>query len=145
MIYADTSFWMALRFRQEQNHSVARKYFEDRQQDGFVWSPWNRVETFNSIRQLALAKIPLADARQAVYFLKRDVRLGYYSHREKDWRDVLRTADEISFHHAFSIACRGGDLLHVAYAVELAVETFVTFDDDQFQLAQACGLNAEKP
>jgi predicted nucleic acid-binding protein len=40
---------------------------------------------------------------------------------------------------------RAADLLHVAYAKELAAETFVSFDDDQLALARASGLKTAKP
>jgi hypothetical protein len=36
-------------------------------------------------------------------------------------------------------------LLHVAYAVELAAEAFVSFDNEQLQLARAAGLGAINP
>jgi hypothetical protein len=37
------------------------------------------------------------------------------------------------------------DLLHVAYAAELAAKLFVSFDEDQLALAEAAGLKAENP
>ena len=64
---------------------------------------------------------------------------------EADWRDVLRTAYEISVEHGFSLFCRSADVLHVAYAKELAAELFVSFDEDQVVLAKAAGLDAIQP
>ena len=145
MIYADTSFWVALRMAIEKNHSAARSFLIENEDEDFIWSPWNRTETFNTIRQLALDKISEGDARQAVASLERDARLGYYVHREADWREVLRAANEISAQHAFAVSCRAADLLHVAYAQELVAEIFVSFDEDQIELAKAAGLNAVKP
>src|SRR6266581_4946783 len=49
--------------------------------------------------------------------------------------DALRTAYEISAEHAFGLPCRSADLLHVAYAKELAADAFVSFDDEQIDLA----------
>ena len=37
--------------------------------------------------------------------------------------------------------CRSADLLHVAYAKELAASLFVGFDEDQITLASAAGLD----
>ena len=71
--------------------------------------------------------------------------VGYLTHLEADWRDVLRTANEISIAHGFNIACRAPDLLHVAYASELAAEMIVSFDEDQLALAKATGLKAVHP
>ncbi len=73
------------------------------------------------------------------------MRLGYFTHLEADWRDVLRTANETSVAYGFGLACRAPDLLHVAYAHELAAEVFVSFDDDQLALAEASGLKPVRP
>jgi predicted nucleic acid-binding protein len=62
-----------------------------------------------------------------------------------DWRDVLRTAYEISVEHACARPCRAADLLHVAYAKEFAADSFISFDQDQIELAGAAGLNASRP
>jgi len=73
------------------------------------------------------------------------VRLDYFQHVEADWRDVLRRASELSIAHGFQLKCRAADLLHVAYAVEVASVVFVGFDGDQLALARAAGLQAELP
>jgi len=106
--------------------------------------PLHRVEVFNSIRQLVHHPEPerrlrLAEAKALIHRIETDVRLGYFTHLEADWRDVLRTANELSIAHGFGLACRAADLLHVAYANELAAEAFVSFDDEQLALAQASG------
>jgi len=64
---------------------------------------------------------------------------------EADWRDVLRTAQEISIAHGFDLACRSADLLHVAYAKELSAQLFIGFDNDQLALARAAGLRTTRP
>ncbi len=74
-----------------------------------------------------------------------DVRAGYFTHLEADWRDVLRSANEIGIASAYSVPCRAPDLLHVAYAVELGTELFISFDEDQIELAKAAGLKAFTP
>ena len=73
------------------------------------------------------------------------MRLGYFTHLEVDWRDVLRTANEISIASACGLACPAADLLHVAYAKELVAEVFVSFDDEQLALANASGLRILRP
>ena len=80
-----------------------------------------------------------------IRLLEADVRVAYFTHMEADWRDVLRTANDISIAHGFALACRSADLLHVAYARELSAQTFVSFDDDQLALAAAVGLKTFRP
>lgn len=150
MIYADTSFLIAMRVRRDTFHREALDYYERKQDEVWLWSPWHRVEVFNSIRQLVLhpeaqRRLALAEAKALIHRLETDVRLGYFTHLEAEWRDVLRTANELSIAHSFGLACRAPDLLHVAYANELAAEVFVSFDDDQLAFAKASGLKAMRP
>jgi predicted nucleic acid-binding protein len=142
-IYPDTSFFIALRFGNDLHHYPATNYLARMDKSVFLWSPWHRLEVGNTFRQLCAGDAPLlneAEARRIIRRLETDVRLGYFLHMEADWRDVLRTANEISAAHAFDRPCRAADLCHVAYAHELAADLFVTFDLDQAGLAEATGL-----
>jgi predicted nucleic acid-binding protein len=150
MIYADTSFLVAARVRRDTFYKPALNYYEAQQDEVWLWSPWHRVEVFNSIRQLvrhpdAQRRLLPTEAKNLIHRLETDVRLGYFTHLEADWRDVLRTASEISVAHAIELACRAPDLLHVAYAKELAAESFVSFDQAQLALAEAVGLKTVRP
>jgi len=150
MIYADSSFLVAFRVRHDTHHGVASKFYEARQDEIWLWSPWHRVEVFNTIRQLTRhpepkRRLSSAEAKALAHYLDRDVRLGYFTHMEADWRDVLRTANEISIAHGFTLACRSADLLHVAYAKELSAQLFVGFDADQLALAGAAGIKTLSP
>ncbi|HWW02049.1 MAG TPA: type II toxin-antitoxin system VapC family toxin [Candidatus Acidoferrum sp.] len=150
MIYADTSFLLATRVRRDTFHRSALDFYEEHQEEIWLWCPWHRVEVFNSIRQLVrhpdvARRLSLSEAKALIHRLETDVRLGHFTHLEADWRDVLRTANETSIAHAFDYSSRAPDLLHVAYAKELAAELFVTFDEDQWRLAEASGLKAVRP
>jgi predicted nucleic acid-binding protein len=150
MIYADTSFLLAARVRRDTFHRPALDYYEQHQDQIWLWSPWHRVEVFNSIRQLvhhpdATRQLALAEAKALIHRFETDIRLGYFTHLEADWRDVLRTANETSIAHGFELGCRAPDLLHVAYANELAAEVFVSFDGEQLTLAKASGLKTFRP
>jgi predicted nucleic acid-binding protein len=139
-----------MRVRRDTFHQPALDYYERKQEEVWLWSPWHRVEVFNSVRQLvrhpeAKRRLRPAEARALIHRLESDVRLGYFTHLEADWRDVFRTANETSIAYGFGMACRAPDLLHVAYAKELAAEVFVSFDDDQLALAQISGLKAVRP
>ena len=150
MIYADTSFLLAMWVPSDNFHEAALGYYEANQEGVWLWSPWHRVEIFNSLRQLvrhpeAKRRITLTQAKSLIHRIETDVRLGYFTHLEADWRDVLRTANEISIAHGFDLPCRASDLLHVAYANELASEQFVSFDEEQLMLAKASGLRTTLP
>lgn len=142
-LYPDTSFYVALRFADDIHHVAATNFIADREQDAFLWSPWHRLEVNNTLRQLCLGDRPFlteSEARRIIRRIESDVRLGYFLHMEADWRDVMRTGNEISADHGFSTACRAADLCHVAYALELAADAFLTFNSDQARLAEATGM-----
>jgi predicted nucleic acid-binding protein len=145
-IYADTSFFLVLHLAGDGRHARALRAYEANQDERWLWSPWHRVEVFNSIRQLPRqVGLPEAAAKQMIHLIEADVRVGYYDHMEADWRDVLRTANEISIGHSFAVPCRAADLLHLAYARELAATHFTGFDEDQLALAQAVGFEVIRP
>jgi predicted nucleic acid-binding protein len=148
--YADTSFLVAVRFRADTFHREAVAFYEGREMDQWLWSPWHRVEVFNTLRQLTRNSDPKlglqeAEARALIHRFENEDRLGYFLHMEADWRDVMRAASEISLTRAFEQACPATDLLHVAYAVELAADLFITFDKDQAALARSAGLKVANP
>jgi predicted nucleic acid-binding protein len=150
MIYPDSSFFVALKVRRDTFHKEALDFYELRQDETWLWCPWLRVEVFNTIRQLtrhpdSKRRLLGAEARVLIHHLEAEVRLGYFTHVEADWRDVLRTANEISAGHSLDLTCLAPDLLHVAYAKELAAECFVSFDDDQLALAEVTGLTVVNP
>jgi predicted nucleic acid-binding protein len=149
-IYADTSFVVASRVPQDTFYTQAVNWFGANQDEVWLWSPWHRIEVFNTIRQLtrnpdSKRSISVSEAKAMIYRLEADVRCGYFLHLEADWRDVLRAASEISADNGFDRGCRATDVLHVAYAVELVSDLFVSFDDEQLELARNAGLKVEKP
>lgn len=80
MIYADTSFLVATRIRRDTFHEAAMDFYARRQDEVWLWSPWQRVESFNSIRQLVRHPDPkrrllLPEAKALIHRLETDVRL----------------------------------------------------------------------
>ena len=139
--YADTSWWIACKITDDANHRAAIQVFDLWPEIRIVWTPWQRVEVFNSLRQLERggAVIP-GKARELIRLLEQEVRLGYWPHTEFDWRDAVRTACELSAEHGLSVPIRGMDLFHVAIAIEIGADALLTFDHEQQALAEAAGV-----
>jgi predicted nucleic acid-binding protein len=57
-----------------------------------------------------------------------------------DMDKAVGTARTLSERHTERLGCRGFDLLHVALALELKCEVFLTADRNQGDLARAEGL-----
>ena len=140
-LYADTSWWVACKSRRDLHHSKAVSLFDRKPEAQLLWTPWQRVEVFNSFRQAERAGlVGPGEARQLIRSLEQEVRLGYWLHVEFDWTDAVRTACELSAEHSLGMVVRAMDLFHVAIAIETAADAFLSFDHDQQCLAVAVGL-----
>jgi predicted nucleic acid-binding protein len=140
-LYADTSWWLAYKCRADTHHRAAISLFEREPKAQVVWTPWQRVEVFNAFRQVERAGlVARGESRQLIRLLEQEIRLGYWSHFEFDWRDAVRTACELGSEHALKMTIRAMDLFHVAIAIEAAVDAFVSFDREQCDLAEAAGM-----
>src|SRR5437899_1515523 len=89
MIYADSTFFVAFKVRRDSHHRAAAKFFEARQSEIWLWSPWHRVEVFNTIRQLTRhpktgRPLQQAEAKSLIHLIEADVRVGYFTHLEAD-------------------------------------------------------------
>ncbi len=138
--YADSSFIVAL-YLQQQSSIVASAFMQSRGAP-LPFTPWHRLEVRNAIRLAVFHK--LIDAVQGKSQIKQiDLDLRDESllvHTPVDWVAVMRAAEKLGAVNTENIGCRSGDLLHVAAAVELNVELFLTFDERQKKMARAAGL-----
>jgi predicted nucleic acid-binding protein len=139
--YADTSWWLALRNSSDALHRRASAIFDLQPLPEVIWTPWQRVEVFNAIRQAERhGLLEEGSGKAQIHRIEREVRLGYWPHVEFNWTEAIRTANELSDRHSRKILIRGMDLFHVAAALETASDWFLTFDTDQAVLAKAAGL-----
>jgi predicted nucleic acid-binding protein len=63
---------------------------------------------------------------------------------EFSWTDAVRTANELSAVHSRDLTIRAMDLFHLAIACEVGADQFLTFDEDQANLAEAAGFGVWK-
>lgn len=139
--YADTSWWLAYKCRRDIHHAAALTLFDREPEAQVLWTPWQRVEVFNSFRQAERAGlVARGESRQLIRLLEQEVRLGYWPHVEFAWTDAVRTACELAAEHSLKLTVRAMDLFHVAIAIEVAADAFLSFDDEQNALARAAGL-----
>lgn len=72
--------------------------------------------------------------------LQSDLATGELEMVAPDWADVHRIAEELSGKHTTAQGHRLADILHVATAIHLGAEQFLTFDAKQHTLAEAEGM-----
>jgi predicted nucleic acid-binding protein len=139
--YADTSWWIARNSSVERHHRAAIRVFDDFHDLRVMWTPWQRVEIFNTlVQQERGGFLAPGEARRGCRLLEMEVRLGYWPHREFSWTNAIRKAVTLANKFGPRMAIRSMDLFHVAIALVLKAETFLTFDDEQRMLAKAGGL-----
>jgi predicted nucleic acid-binding protein len=69
---------------------------------------------------------------------------GVYYRPQLDWSAILTHAIDLSKKHSASIGSRSLDILHVASALSINADRFLTLDDRQTRLAALAGLKIEK-
>jgi predicted nucleic acid-binding protein len=101
----------------------------------------NRFEFVNAI-QLSLFRkaIPRAMGLAALEKFEANIAAGALMVVSCDWGAVHGRAFQISMRHTAQGGHRGFDVLHVATAVELGANEFLTFHVKQGMLAKALGL-----
>lgn len=142
-VYPDTSYWIAMRCRVDDNHAAWRAFHPRIEHARLLWSPWTHFEVLNTLRQLTLgsdSQLTETEARQLIASLEKDVQTGYYEVAVFDWREELRECRELSAQFGFNLIMRSGDVVQIAIARLAGADAFVTCDKDQHRLARAAGL-----
>ena len=142
--YADSNFIVALYVQQQSSPKAIA--FMERYGQTLPFTPWHRLEVRNALRLAVCQRV--MDSLQAKTQLKQidtDIKEeALLVHQPIDWTDVLREAEKLGAKHNETIGCRSADLFHIAAAVQLGCEQFLTFDIKQTDMAKAVGL-AVKP
>jgi len=149
-VYADTSFLVRL-LTQEPGTTSAIADYRTLGRPPIFFLPLHRLEVGNAIRQRAFQARRYAHAyrQQGIISRERDAALallGRFISRRAfvevtlDMELAIGVAGALSEKHTERLCCRGFDLLHVAMALELQCESFLTCDHIQAALARAEGL-----
>ena len=143
--YPDTSFLYAI-YRKQVNSRVAAAFFqkmpepvtttslllyEFRQSvrfQGYLFSQDNR-QGFSWALGATLLKT-----------LQADLAAGVLVVATVDWADAQNIAERLSSQYTLGVGHSALDILHVATALHLGVDEFLTFDQNQRALALAEGL-----
>ncbi len=144
-VYPDTSYWVAMRCRADDNHAVWQQFHPQIETARLLWSSWTHFELFNALRQMTLgsdAVLTEAEANRLIASLEKEVQLGYFDPCVIDWRDQLRECRELSAQFGCRLIMRSGDVVQVAVARLSGADLFVTCDEDQHALASAAGLES---
>ncbi len=147
--YADSSFLVKLLAREGGSEAAVAAYRRLRL-PRFFFVPLHALEVENAIRQKAFqsrrALPPGERARVGREKTVTEARLQQMLERgllidvTADWEETVWKARSLSAKHTESTGARCLDLLHVAFALVLNCELFLTADQCQGQVAKAEGL-----
>ena len=138
-IYADPSALLKLYIKEPQSRVVAA--WRAQIPAPLLITHHGRLELINGIGLAAhRASINEKMHEAALAALDSDFEQGRYTQADLLWRATLKRAMEISRKFTRVLGCRTLDVLHVASALELGLQVFVTFDVRQKQLARAVKL-----
>ena len=84
--------------------------------------------------------LPQNEGQQILRDIQIDLNAGILTTLPVDWADVHHRAESLSGTHTLAEGHRLLDVLHVATALHLGVNEFLTFDANQKKLAAAEGL-----
>src|SRR5579859_1894137 len=147
--YADTSFLVKL-LTHEPGTAAAVDLYRKLGRPPLFFLPLHGLEVANAIRQRAFHQrhATASSARTAIKrerdsslaLLQKFIARRAFIEVTADMDAALEAARGLSEKRTERLGCRGFDLLHVALALELECEAFLTSDRIQGALARAAGL-----
>ena len=153
-VYADSSFLLRL-VTGEPGAEQAGAEYRRLGRPAVFYLPLHALEVENGIRQRAFHERRVLPSRQrAKIHRERDAALsrlagflkrGAFQAVAMDMDSAMDRARRLSTSHTDRLGARAIDLLHVACALLLEAEVFLTFDQRQSDLAKAEGLQVFSP
>ncbi len=139
MVYLDTSVLVKLYIREQHSRKVSQ--WVRRQSHAIALTSLHTLEFINAIslkeyrNELSTADRTLIKGR-----FDQHERAGVYYHPPIDWVDVMHRAHSLSHSHTGKIGSRSLDIVHVALALSMGMEQFLSLDERQNTLARLAGL-----
>jgi len=105
------------------------------------FTPLHALEIRNALRLKRHRKeLTESQLRGALRGLQDDIDSGFLGAQDQDLHEVFAQAESLSAQHTQSTGARSLDILHVAAALVLMTDEFVSFDRRQRSLAVEAGL-----
>lgn len=138
MTYADTSFLISL-FTTDANSAAADAYVRLAVAP-FPLTPFGRLELTNAVQLRHFRReITAAEAGEVLAAIASHLAAGALAPIATP-AAMFERAQALAGKHTARLGVRSLDILHVAVALELQAESFLTFDRRQARLARAEGL-----
>jgi predicted nucleic acid-binding protein len=137
--YVDTGFIVSLHSR-DANSDLAKARMKSHGVP-MAWTWLHEMEFRNAIRlQVFRKQLDLQDMAQIFHRQSLGLENGVYFSTSPALAEVNREVERLSGLHTKILGTRTLDILHVAHALVLGIQEFLTFDRRQADLAKAAGL-----
>ncbi len=142
MVYLDTSVLVKLYFREE--YSRETETWVKANNQAIPLTRFHELEFMNAV-QLKQFRGEIGENEAGIVISKIDAheRRGVYYRPQMEWPHVLNLAVGLSKNFSNKHGSRSLDILHVASALCLEADRFLTLDRRQTELARSAGLVLE--
>ncbi len=142
MVYVDTSVIVKLYIKEEYSWETSNWLRENN--EAIPLTSFHELELTNAIHLKQFrAEITLEETRLIMSRFEEHEKSGIYYRPQLDWSAIFIHAIDLSKKHSASIGSRSLDILHVASALSINADRFLTLDDRQTKLASLAGLKIE--
>jgi predicted nucleic acid-binding protein len=142
VLYVDTSVIVKLYIKEE--HSEDASNWLRRNNEAIPLTSFHDLEFNNAIYLKQFRdEISIDEVRLIMSKFDEHERKGVYYRPQLNWTDTFKYAVDLSKNHTGTTGSRTLDILHVASALSIKAERFLTFDDRQSELASLIGLEIE--
>ena len=135
----DTSVIVKLYIREEYSQDTSN--WLKKNDEALPLTSFHELELINAIHLKQFrAEITLDETRLIMSRFEEHEKSGIYYRPQLDWPAVFIHAIDLSKKHSAIIGSRSLDILHVASALSINADRFLTLDDRQNTLAALAGL-----
>ena len=142
MVYVDTSVIVKLYIREEYSRDAS--IWLKKNNEAIPLTSFHELELVNAIQLKQFrSEITPEEARLIISMFEEHEMGGVYYRPQLSWSAIFIHALDLSNNHTASIGARTLDILHVASALSINADRFLTLDDRQTRLAALAGLKLE--
>jgi len=142
MLYVDTSVIVKLYIREEHSKEVSARLRKNN--EAIPLTGLHELEFKNAMRLKQFrSEITVDDADRIISRFNEHERKGIYYRPQLHWPDVFTYAIDLSRNNTGRTGSRSLDILHVASALAMNCDRFLTVDDRQAKLVVLTGLRIE--
>jgi len=142
VLYVDTSVIVKLYIKEK--HSEDASNWLRKNNEAIPLTSFHDLEFSNAIYLKQFRdEISTDEVRLIMSKFDEQERKGVFYRPQLNWTDIFKYAVDLSKNHTGTTGSRSLDILHIASAITIKADRFITFDDRQSELASLAGLKIE--